>query len=138
MSFDSGIEPQPFPSPTRTPDALAAWEIAFGKAYSLGLTLGRHGARVSVFGEIDMVAAPDLDRPLASLDSLMAPVEVDLSQGTFLDSHGVRPLIEASRRRTQLGLPALRSSPPAGRPDGSCRWPGSAATRPLMSKPGTG
>ena len=107
MSFNSGSEPQAFPSPTRTPDAPAACQIALGKAHSLALTLGRHGAQVSVFGEIDMIAAADLDRLLASLDSLMAPVEVDLSQVTFLDSHGVRPVIEASRRRSQLGLPAL-------------------------------
>jgi anti-anti-sigma factor len=70
-----------------------------GKAYELGLVLGPRGARVSLAGEIDMSAAPDLTRLMSSLQPLAMPILVDLSAVTFLDSSGATPLFEASRQR---------------------------------------
>jgi anti-sigma B factor antagonist len=82
-------------------------QILLGKAHSLGLVWDRDGARVTVAGEIDMAAAEDLSRLLASLDRVNTAIRVDLTQVTFLDTYGAEPLIEASRRRAALGLRPL-------------------------------
>lgn len=90
------------------PDVLGPPRVAVGKAYSLGLMLGRQGAQLTLTGEFDQASAADLDRVLVSLDQFTGAVEVDMSRVAFLDSFGVRPLIEATRRRAQIGLPAPR------------------------------
>ena len=82
-------------------------QIVLGKAHHLGLILGRGRAQVTLAGEFDYEAAADLDRLLSSLDRLEVPVDVDMSEVTFIDSHGIRPLVEATRRRRSLGLPAV-------------------------------
>jgi anti-anti-sigma factor len=81
--------------------------VVLGKAHSLRLLLDRHGAEVTIAGQIDMAAAPDIDRLLASLDRLGAEIRVDLTRVSFLDTSGVEPLVEACRRRVALGLPPL-------------------------------
>jgi anti-anti-sigma factor len=78
------------------------------QAHVLGLTVGRDAARVRLAGDIDLAAAADLSRLMISLD-LMAyvAVDVDLGEVTFLDSFGVRPLVEATRRRRRGHLSPL-------------------------------
>lgn len=78
-----------------------------GKGHLLELTRSREGARLRVAGEIDLVAAADLTRLLVSLDRLNVPINVDLGAVSFLDSNGVEPLVEASRRRNIQRLPPL-------------------------------
>jgi anti-anti-sigma factor len=79
-----------------------------GAAYALGLTIGRRSAQVRVTGEIDLAAVADFTRLMESLDLLAyMSVEVDLSEVTFLDSSGVNPLVEASRRRQLAQLPPI-------------------------------
>jgi anti-anti-sigma factor len=77
-------------------------------AHVLGLTIGRDAARVHLAGDIDLAAADDLSRLMVSLD-LMAymAVDVDLGEVTFLDSSGVGPLVEATRRRRRDHLSPL-------------------------------
>lgn len=88
-------------------------DISGSVAYKFGthkfdLTLGRATAHVRLAGEIDSASAADLTRLLASLDRLFSmTVEVDLAGVTFLDTAGVHPLIEATRRRESAALPAL-------------------------------
>jgi anti-anti-sigma factor len=75
----------------------------------LGLTLGRDAAQVRLAGDVDLAALADLSRLMVSLDLLAyLPVVVDLSEVTFLDSSGVRPLVEATLRRRRGQLPPVR------------------------------
>jgi anti-anti-sigma factor len=86
--------------------SLTAPQAAAG--YALGLTIGRSSAQVRVDGEIDVAAAADLSRLMKSLDLLAhMAVEVDLRGVTFLDSFGVAPLVDATRRREQNQLPPV-------------------------------
>ena len=68
----------------------------------------RTAARIELGGEIDLSASRDLTRLLASLDSLQLVVEADLQEVTFLDTAGVEPLVEATRRRAESHAPPLR------------------------------
>ena len=75
----------------------------------LGLSIGQAAAQVSVAGDVDLAALPDLSRLMESLDLLAyLPVDVDLSAVTFLDTSGVRPLVEATSRRRHRRLPTVR------------------------------
>jgi anti-anti-sigma factor len=79
-----------------------------GAAHALGLTIGRQSAQVRISGEIDLAAVADLTRLMESLDLLAyMSVDVDLGEVTFLDSSGVSPLVEASRRRQFAQLPPI-------------------------------
>jgi anti-anti-sigma factor len=86
--------------------------------YRLGLVLGRHRAQVDLSGEIDVSAEADLTRLLKSLDVLNVPVTVELAAVSFIDSYGIAPVVEASRRRLTKRLPPVyigACSPPARR-----------------------
>jgi anti-anti-sigma factor len=67
---------------------------------------------VAVGGEIDLNTAPELDEVLTKFDS--GQVTVDLADVTFIDSTGVRVLIEAYERLGRGGgtLTVRDASPP--------------------------
>jgi anti-anti-sigma factor len=86
--------------------SLTAPQAASG--YALGLTIGRICAQLRVDGEIDIAAAADLSRLMESLDLLAhMAVEANLRGVTFLDSFGVAPLVDATRRRARNRLPPV-------------------------------
>jgi anti-sigma B factor antagonist len=60
--------------------------------------VGRFAATVTVWGEVDLYAAPDLGEALASLPNEVRHVLVDLSQVGFIDSVGLATLVGAARR----------------------------------------
>jgi anti-sigma B factor antagonist len=60
--------------------------------------VGRFAATVTVWGEVDLYAAPDLGEALASLPHEVRHVLVDLSQVGFIDSVGLATLVAAARR----------------------------------------
>jgi anti-sigma B factor antagonist len=74
-------------------------------AIDVQLTTSAHGCSVTVHGEVDSTTAPGLRDCL--LDALSrpgsAPVEVDLSQVTFLDSAGLSALAVAHRTAVGAG-----------------------------------
>jgi anti-anti-sigma factor len=75
----------------------------------LSVSIGRDAVQVSAAGDIDVAAVADLSRLMDSLDLLAyLPVDVDLSNVTFLDSSGVSPLVEAAARRRDGQLSAVR------------------------------
>lgn len=53
------------------------------------------GTRLTVIGELDLVTAPDLGADVHDALIHGDVVEIDLSQVTFMDSSGLRALIEA-------------------------------------------
>lgn len=82
-----------------------AAKVKRAKCYQLGLTLSASQTLVTLTGDIDVAAAPDLGRLMASLDILTVPIHVDMSAVSFVDSSGLTPLIEATRRRTASRSP---------------------------------
>jgi anti-anti-sigma factor len=75
----------------------------------LSVSIGRDAVQVSVAGDVDVAAVADLSRLMDSLDLLAyLPVDVDLSNVTFLDSSGIGPLVEAAVRRRDGQLSAVR------------------------------
>jgi anti-anti-sigma factor len=78
------------------------------KRHRVDLVLRSTSAQVRLAGDIDLVAAADLRRALESLDRLAtSAIEVDLTEVRFLDTAGLEPLMEATRRRRAQRLPPV-------------------------------
>ena len=76
--------------------------------HSIDLTLRTGSALVRLSGDIDMVAAEDLDKLLTGLDRLTTiEIHIDLAGVRFIDPSGLLPLIEATRRRRAWRLPPV-------------------------------
>ncbi len=76
------------------------------------------GVWVTVLGELDLATAPQLERALAEVEATEAKaVVLDLDQVAFLDSTGLRAVLEASARSQANGgrLRLTRGSPPVQR-----------------------
>ncbi len=59
---------------------------------------------INIEGELDLGACPEFDRALEKAEQTRADrIIVDLEQLTFIDSGGVRALVEASRRSAGNG-----------------------------------
>ena len=78
-----------------------------GKTHRLELTFSHQFTSVRLVGDIDLLAAHDVARLLESLDPLTVPIHVDLESVTFIDSSGLQPLIDATRRRRDQEMPPL-------------------------------
>src|SRR5438105_11382588 len=50
---------------------------------------------LSLSGELDMLSVPELSAAIETLDTSTRPVIVDLSELSFLDSHGIHTLMKA-------------------------------------------
>jgi anti-sigma B factor antagonist len=75
--------------------------------FDLTVTRQEGACRVALRGELDLGSAPQLERALAAAGD--GEVLLDLRGLTFMDSTGVRVLLEAAER----GGPGLRMLPPA-------------------------
>jgi anti-anti-sigma factor len=87
-------------------DALAAvgrWRVPGGEVLEMSkpvVQLLLVDGRPAIKGELDLSAVAELDAWLASLGD--GPISVDLSGVTFLDSSGLRSLLNARRRNPGL------------------------------------
>lgn len=59
--------------------------------------------RVVVHGDLDLFAAPLLEGELASVERGSDPIVIDLSDLSFLDASGLRPLVGAWSRASAGG-----------------------------------
>jgi anti-sigma B factor antagonist len=76
--------------------------------YTMAVTVDWHSVRLHLTGDIDLAAASELTRTLESIDRMPAMrLHVDMARVTFMDSSGVRPLVDAARRRRDYDWPAL-------------------------------
>ena len=73
----------------------------FSSTDALSVHLGDDGSIV-VAGEIDMAGGPMLDAAIVQRESDQ-PLVIDLGQVSFIDSSGLRSLLEASRRARGRG-----------------------------------
>jgi len=87
---------------------------AGGKPFNVTVTEQAAVVEIRVFGEIDIVTAPVLQRHLdAVLDSPRRAVLIDLSETTFLDARGVGVLVNARKRITTARGRLVIRRPPA-------------------------
>ena len=74
--------------------------------------IGRPGqAALLLSGEIDMAAQEALERGLERAGAGSTSVTVDLSAVTFIDSGGLRTLLEANARQREAGLSLVLRAP---------------------------
>lgn len=72
------------------------------------MTLRRQSALLRVSGEVDLDTAPAFTRVMEGLDlTPVVSLHFDLTDVTFIDTSGVRPLVGAARRRRDHGRPPL-------------------------------
>jgi anti-sigma B factor antagonist len=75
------------------------------------LTVVHNGAgTVCVVGEIDAFTSPDLEREIESVRSGASPV-LDLSGVTFVDSSGLRVLVDQQQRLREAGADLVLHAP---------------------------
>ncbi len=80
-------------------------QIAIGRQQEEGVAV------VDVDGDLDVAAVDDVDAALQEALSQGAPVVVDLSDVSFIDSTGMRAIIEARRRSRALDVPMVLVCP---------------------------
>jgi anti-sigma B factor antagonist len=77
-------------------------------AYTIAVTVDWQSIRLDLAGDIDLAAARELTQTLERIDRMPAmALQVDMARVSFLDSTGVRPLVEAARRRRDHEQPQL-------------------------------
>jgi anti-anti-sigma factor len=71
-------------------------------------------AAVAVIGEIDFASRPELESCLkAALEGEVVSVEVDLSEVTFIDVSGIKPILDFQQECQDRGVECRVSSSPA-------------------------
>jgi anti-sigma B factor antagonist len=85
-----------------------------GKPFNVTVTEQATVVEIRVFGEIDLVTAPVLQRHLdAVIDSPRRAVVIDLAETTFLDARGIGVLVNARKRIGAAGGRLVIRRPPA-------------------------
>lgn len=80
-------------------------QIAIGREQEEGVAV------VDVDGDLDMAAVDDVDAALQEALSQGRPVVVDLTDVAFIDSTGMRAMIEARRRSREDAVPMVLVCP---------------------------
>jgi anti-sigma B factor antagonist len=94
-------------------------ELTIGTAQEQGVAV------IDVDGDLDMAAVADVDAALTAALAGGAPIVVDLADVSFIDSTGMRAMIDARRRSRDLGVPMV------------CVCPNNAAVWRLLELTGT-
>jgi anti-anti-sigma regulatory factor len=87
----------------RSADALAVATRLVGSHHAMGLVISNTRSTVRLAGVVDAAAAGDLRALLELVESVSTDVSVDLRGVTFLDVHGITPLIDTIRLRDRVG-----------------------------------
>jgi anti-sigma B factor antagonist len=88
-----------------------------GLDFHISRVYGEHEVVVYVYGEVDLFTAPHLFDELATAVERKGRVVIDLAGMTFIDSQGIRVLVDACTARRGLGGHGLvvRSPQPQAR-----------------------
>lgn len=73
-----------------------------------------HGSVLAVAGEVDLLTAGDFERALADAQRRSQHLLVDIRGVTFMDSTGLRALLEARQRAADGGSPFFLQVEPDG------------------------
>src|SRR5579859_2310401 len=86
------------------PDSAAARPEALPPAFACSWTdRGRDAAWVHLVGELDLAAAPQLERTLGQPQLQTRLVVLDLRELAFIDSSGVHAIVNATTRAREQG-----------------------------------
>jgi anti-sigma B factor antagonist len=86
------------------PDSAAARAEALPPAFACSWTdRGRDAAWVHLVGELDLAAAPQLERTLGQPQLQARLVVLDLRELAFIDSSGVHAIVNATTRAREQG-----------------------------------
>lgn len=118
IAADPRTDPQPRsrdPEPGETPGPRRVrGRLAGVNETNPRLQIGLDDRALVLVGEIDAHTAPELAAHLDPLPGASGDVVVDLAGVTFIDSSGLRVLVEAHHRSSESGRRlALRSPSPA-------------------------
>jgi len=86
---------------------LTAPDASTPPPWSATVSVRSDRTTLTVAGELDLACAARLDHALRRLDHSPGTVEIDLRAVSFADSHGMKPILDAARRRRDAGIPAL-------------------------------
>jgi anti-anti-sigma factor len=78
---------------------------------TVDLKIERTDGCIELEGELDMATAPDLAQLLRESGSASGPVLLDFSKVPFMDSSGLRVILEAAAERDGNGLVILHPTP---------------------------
>ena len=98
-----------------------AWEVSSrgteqARMLSLEIKPGENSWRIEARGEVDLDSVHTLDAALREAESSEATeIVLDLSALEFIDSEGLRTVVEASRRAGRGRLGVVRGSGPVAR-----------------------
>jgi anti-anti-sigma factor len=76
------------------------------------LTITKTDQGLRVEGELDIASAPELSQALRDIDAPANPVVLDFSEVSFMDSSGLRALLEAAESMDGSG-PLVLLHPPS-------------------------
>jgi anti-anti-sigma factor len=80
-------------------DVAGEFPIRVGESLAARVTAGEGGAVIAFAGDIDLATTDGLEELLAATEQDMpGPLTIDLREVDFLDSTGLRVLIDAQRR----------------------------------------
>lgn len=83
------------------------------ESFSVRTAADAHDYVIAVYGEVDVLTAPELARQIdRGLESSAAAVVVDLSALRFIDSTGLHAMVLAWRRAQELGKQLRLLQPP--------------------------
>jgi anti-anti-sigma factor len=82
-----------------------------GLDFHISRVYGEHEVVVYVYGEVDLVTAPHLFEELATAVEHKGRMVIDLAGMSFIDSQGIRVLLDACRARRGLGHDLVVRSP---------------------------
>jgi anti-sigma B factor antagonist len=83
--------------------------------FDVQYTTLRGHAVLTVLGDLDLLTAPVLAEAVEKALATPAPLVLDLTGTTFLDSSGAREIARAARAAARAGLPVQAVCPPGNR-----------------------
>ena len=96
--------PRPYDRSERPPDGRRKFAGSRFSNVVLRVVEGERDVRLTISGELDMADASTFARRLGALvESREGPFRIDLRQLEFIDSHGVRALLEIASTATNAG-----------------------------------
>jgi anti-anti-sigma factor len=72
------------------------------------------GSRLALEGELDLATTPILEVRLEAATRKGGPIELDLTELTFIDASGLRAILSAHRRALRRGEPGISLINPSG------------------------
>jgi anti-sigma B factor antagonist len=94
---------QSFPDP-RASDLFMSQEEVVAVSLTIEVTAGYRSITFAIRGDIDLATAPDLATAMAAIQDSYGRLVLDLSELDFIDSTGVRVLVQGEKHLADQGV----------------------------------